>query len=130
MCGVVKLHIEPFDKLCREGTHRRLIRIETRMADRTHRTVIVRRLIGYELVEVAANARIVTGVFEGLGFSVSPVTRHAVKLFVLGDLVVKGGEGRIGRFYNRRFRCLGGRQRDRHFVFLFETACAKQRQGG
>lgn len=71
---MVKLHIEPLDKLCRKGFHRRLIRTKTRMADRAHRPVIVRRLIGYELIEVTANARIVTGVFQSFGFPISTVT--------------------------------------------------------
>ena len=71
---VVKLHVKALDKLCRKDFHRRLIRTETRMADRAHRPVIVRCLIGYKLIEVAANARIVAGVFEGFGFSITPVT--------------------------------------------------------
>ena len=95
------------------------------MAYRAHRPIIVRRLIGYELVEVATNARIVTGVFEGFGFSIPAVTRNAVKLLMLGNLVVKGGEGRIRTFYNRRLGRLSGGQRHLHFLFLLETARGK-----
>ena len=97
------------------------------MADRTHRAVLIRRLIFDELVKVTADARIVAGIFEGFGFAVSAVARNAVKLLVFGYLVVKGGESRIRIFYNRRFRRLGSGQRYLHFLFLLDTACGKHR---
>ena len=107
--GMVKFHVKPLDKLCRKNLHRRLIGIEACVTDRTHRLVFISCLIGYKLIEMTTYARIVAGVFERFVLGLTAVARYAVKLLMLGDLVVKRGEIRRRGLYHRRFgRFRGG----------------------
>ena len=54
--SVVKLHIEPLVKARGERLHRRLLRIEGRVADRAHRTILVRYGVIDELPDMASDA--------------------------------------------------------------------------
>ncbi len=79
MGGVVKLHIEPFEKFYRKGACRRRHGVHLVMTYGAHR----RFFAGVcELAQVTADAGIVPGIFELLRFRLAPVTRTAVKLLM------------------------------------------------
>ncbi len=73
MGSMIELHIKAFFESGGKGLHRRQLRIETRVADRTHRTILVRDSIRDELVQMAANAGLMAGVFQFPRFSLAPV---------------------------------------------------------
>ena len=90
--GVVKFHVKALNKFCRKGLNGRRVGLELFMTDRTHCTILIGRFICNELVQMTADARIVAGVIEFFAIALAAVARHAVKLLVLGDLVVKSGK--------------------------------------
>ena len=120
MHRVVELHIKSLDECRRECLHRRRRRLHVLMADRAHRLVLVG-----ELVQVTANARLVTGVVHLQRFAFAVMTRSAVELLMFFDSVRESLECRIATTHGHGLGSLGGCDRRDGAFLLLETARGK-----
>lgn len=120
--GVVKLHIKALDKLNRKCVHRWRVRLGIFMTDRADDLILVGKL-----VQVTADARVVTGIVHFERTALTPVARVAGKLLMLGDLVRKRFECFIRFARGHQLGRLGRGKDRRGSLLLFKTACRKGR---
>lgn len=83
MSAVLKLHIETFLKLGREGTHRRVVRLDILMADRAKCPVFVRYRVVDKLVQVTPDAGFMARKLQLTLLSFTPMTSDTVEFLVL-----------------------------------------------
>lgn len=114
MSGMVKFHVEAFDKARREFLNRRRNGVHIGMTYRAHRL-----LFGIcELTDVTADARVVSGIFEIERLTFATMTRSAFELFVFRYLMRERLKCSVGRADGDRLRSFGSRDRHRNFILL------------
>jgi hypothetical protein len=122
MIAVVELHIKAFPEFCRELSRRWPHRLKVFVADRTHGTLRV-----CKLVQMTADARIVTGKFHLQRAAFALMARVAFELFVFGNLMRESLESRV-RYLRRRWNGgFGGRDRRINALRFLKTACREDR---
>lgn len=87
MSAVLKLHVETFLKLGREGTHRRVVRLDILMADRAKCPIFVRYRIVDKLVQVTSDAGFMARKLQLTLFSFTAMTSDTVEFLVLRNCV-------------------------------------------
>ena len=117
MHRVVELHIKSLNKCRRESLHRRRRRLHIFMADRAHRLVLVR-----ELIQVTADARLVTRIIHLERFALAVMARRAVELLMFFDRVRERLECLVRCPHRHRLRRLGRCDRRRRTLVLLEAA--------
>ena len=122
---MVELHVEALDEFCGKRLDGRIARLCVGVADSAHRLVFAAR----ELVEMAANTRLVSAKFAHYRAAGSGMARIAGELFVLRNFMRERLEGRRGRSLRNRIGRVGGCQRHGDPLALLEATCRKQRQG-
>jgi len=120
MDGVVKLHIETFDELCRKGFDRRLRRFRVRVADRAYHLVLIRKL-----VQVTADAGFVPSQFTFHAACLALMTCVAGKLCMFGNLMRKGFKRFARDTLRNRIRRFRRGERHLQLGCLLNAACPK-----
>jgi len=87
MSAVLKLHVETFLKLGWEGTHRRVVRLDILMADRTKCPIFVSYRVVDKLVQVTSDAGFMARKLQLTLLSFTPMTSDTVEFLVLRNCV-------------------------------------------
>ncbi len=82
---VLELHIEALLEFGRKRPHRRIVRIDVLVADRTHRPIFVSDRVIDELVQVASDAGFMARILKLALFALPTVAGDAIELLMLVD---------------------------------------------
>jgi hypothetical protein len=100
MGPMIEFHIKALAEICRKGLYWRISRIERRVANGAHCSILICYPVIDELVEVTTNAGFVAGKVYLSRLSLSLVTSYAGELVVFLD--------RMRKLLKRTYRCTFG----------------------
>ena len=118
---VVEFDVEALTKAGGEIFYRRRFRLQVAVADRAHYLVALHQRFVRELIQMAADARLMPGELQVEGTPLALMAGGAFELFVLGDPVRKGFKRLVRCFSRDRFGRFGGSQRRRRFRRLIQA---------